>query len=179
MHIGLFGLSGSGKSFLIREFVKKHPDYLGLSASDLIKQAGQDTNYETINKSKVEKNQSYLIYKYELIRKQTENTIIELHNVVETTEGASWIKEDVLLSLKLEQVAFLNTPPQLILENRKIDKSKKRPESNLIKTKDLQRLSIENLKNIYSTFDIYLLSKETGITQLEELIYSGTPTKSH
>ena len=57
MHIGIFGISGTGKTTLTQAFLQDKLDYFGTSASSLIANAGNDINYKLLNQDKISRNQ--------------------------------------------------------------------------------------------------------------------------
>ncbi|WP_241001191.1 ATP-binding protein, partial [Pseudomonas viridiflava] len=84
MHIALFGVAGSGKSTLTKDLVSTNPEYVGLSASTLLKQIGRPIEISKIGNDSLSINQRQLITAYTSLKKTNKNTIVEFHAVIET-----------------------------------------------------------------------------------------------
>lgn len=143
MIIGLFGLSGSGKSYLSQNFKKKYSHFHCTSASNLLREASRPTSIEVLNNAELENNQKVLSNLIQQLNLKYKNLFIELHAVIEEKNGKTYaVKEDILRSFQLDQIYILDIPPIKILNQRKLDKSKYRPLvtlGDLIKLQQLQK----------------------------------------
>ena len=178
MHIGIFGVSGTGKTTLTQAFLQDKPDYFGTSASYLIASAGNDTSYKLLNKEKISSNQDTLINKYNELKINHPNTIIELHNIIELGDGISLIPPEVLLALNLDFIFFLYTEPGEILKRRILDKNKIRKIVTRVELKKIQELSLKHLTSIFGETNIHVLSGEDAAKQLNYILDS-LPEKVH
>src|SRR5690606_38523064 len=125
MIIGLFGLSGSGKSYLSQNFKKKYSHFHCTSASNLLREASRPTSIEVLNNAELENNQKVLSNLIQQLNLKYKNLFIELHAVIEEKNGKTYaVKEDILRSFQLDQIYILDIPPIKILNQRKLDKSK-------------------------------------------------------
>jgi len=163
MFIGLFGLSGSGKSYLSQNFKKKHPYFYCTSASNLLREASRPTSIEVLNNVELNNNQKVLSKLIQQLDLKYDNLFIELHAVIEEKNGKAYaVKEDILQSFQLDQVYILDRLPAQILKQRKLDKSKHRPPVTVEDLIKLQQLQKEILTQAFC-------NKVKAITNLEEL----------
>ena len=61
MIIGVFGLSGVGKTTLVRKYTSANNDVIGFSASAMIKNHGGVVNYDSLTENTVQENQKILL----------------------------------------------------------------------------------------------------------------------
>ncbi|WP_019361100.1 AAA family ATPase [Pseudomonas asplenii] len=107
MHIALFGVAGSGKSTLTKELVSTNPEYVGLSASALLKQIGRPIEISNIGSDSLSINQQQLITAYASLKQASENTIVEFHAVIETENKEFWVPIEVLRQLNPDLIFLL------------------------------------------------------------------------
>lgn len=163
MIIGLFGLSGSGKSYLSQNFKKKYPHFHCTSASNLLRKASRPTSIDVLDNAELDNNQKILSKLIQQLNLKYKNLFIELHAVIEEKNGKTYaVKEDILRSFQLDQIYILDIPPIKILKQRKLDKSKYRPPVTLEDLIRLQKLQNEILTRVF-------FSKVKAITTLEKL----------
>ncbi|MGZ8556387.1 MAG: ATP-binding protein [Sulfuricurvum sp.] len=172
MHIGIFGISGTGKTTLAQAFLQDKLDYFGTSASSLIANAGNDINYKLLNQDKISRNQKALINKYDELKIDHPNTIIELHNVIEIDDDLSLIPSEVLLDLNLDLIFFLYTEPDEILKRRILDKKKPRKIITREELKRIQELSLEHLTSTFGSKNVHVLSGSAAAEQLNNFLNS-------
>ncbi|MCX7097708.1 MAG: AAA family ATPase [Methylococcales bacterium] len=173
MHIGVFGISGTGKTTLTKSFLHDKLDYFGTSASYLIASAGNEINYKSLNNDKISRNQEILINQYNELKNVHPNTIIELHNVIEVDAGLSWIPPEVLLALSLDYVFFLYTEADEILKRRILDATKSRKITTPQELKTIQDLSLENLISVFGESYVHILSGVDAVKQLNNILDSS------
>jgi adenylate kinase len=149
MKVGIVGLSGVGKSYLVTEYLRNNNKYSTIKASTLIAQAKQTVELNKLTTAAVDLNQQALIEGFKAFCDKNEFVIIELHNVIETPTGIIYINDDVLLGLKLDAVCFLIRPPAQLLAQRLNDKSRNRRN---IKLDDMAELQKEALSKFTATF---------------------------
>ena len=156
MKIGVFGLSGVGKSFLTNRILSHSSDFVVTSASKLIKQASHKILLKDLNSPVVKENQSVLINEFECFCKINRNksVIIELHNVIETRDDVIQIENDVFYNLKLDVAFFITRPPEVILNHRLQDKSRIRANKTVAEINQLQESALSRFKNTFSDIDI-------------------------
>ena len=156
MRIGIFGLSGVGKSFLTNEIVSQNLDYVVTSASKLIKQASHKILLDELNSPVVKENQSILINEFESFCKihKNQSVIVELHNVIETIDDLIQIEDDVFDNLKLDVAFFITRPPEVIFNHRLQDKSRIRANKTIAEITQLQECSLNRFKNTFTHINI-------------------------
>lgn len=163
MIIGLFGLSGSGKSYLSQNFKNKYPYFHCTSASNLLREASRPTSVEVLDNAELDNNQKVLSKLIQQLNLKYDNLLIELHAVIEEKNGKAYaVKEDILQSFQLDQVYILDIPPVQILKQRKLDKSKHRSPVTVEDLIRLQKLQKEILTRVFC-------NKVKAITSLEEI----------
>lgn len=172
MHIGVFGISGTGKTTLTQAFLQDKPDYFGTSASYLIANAGNNIDHKSLNREKISKNQDVLINKYNKLKTNYPNTIIELHNVIEVDDGLSLIPPKVLLDLNLDLIFFLYTESDEILKRRILDKNKARKIVSREELKRIQELSLEHLISTFGSKNVHVVSGSDAAKQLNNFLNS-------
>lgn len=172
MHIGIFGISGTGKTTLTNDFLHDKPGFFGTSASYLIANAGNDINYKSLNQDKISRNQDDLIIKYNELKIEHQNTILELHNVIEIGSGLSLIQPEILLALNLDIIFFLYTKPDEILKRRILDKTKSRKIITEKELSEIQELSLKNLISIFGEEKVHILSGDNVVKQIDNVLSS-------
>lgn len=148
MIVGLFGISGSGKTHLASSFYAKY-DVITTRASQIIERYGHEIEYHRLNKNVLDKNQSILIQGLEKLNASNPNKviIIELHNIIETPEGLTDIDPQVLHDLNLKAVCFLDVPVELLYSRRMNDSIRNRPAKSLQELEALQSKSRRRFKD--------------------------------
>ncbi|MND81940.1 hypothetical protein D3C80_737520 [compost metagenome] len=150
MIIGLFGLSGSGKTFIRQKFQKAHKDFKCYSASELLKEANRPIDRFSLNPKTLDENQFKLV---QVLKEKSmnNNIFIELHSIIEQNDCSSYfVKKDILLSFNLDYIFLLDTHPKDLLSQRRLDKSKERPPLSIEKLEELSLKQKEYLKEIFN-----------------------------
>ena len=182
MIVGLFGISGSGKTYLNDKIKSYIPDLITTRASDLLKINGGEIKLQNLNKDNITNNQELLSDSLSKLATSNKDKtiIIELHNIIETLSGLSEINDDDLDALSLDAAIFIDRETNLILSNRKNDKSKQRldkskKEIHILSKKSLHKFEeffserkipflIWNDENVYSIIKFILDTKNTSRT---------------
>ena len=169
MIVGLFGVSGSGKTHLSSSLCAKY-DILSVRASQIIEIYGHEIEYHRLNKNVLDKNQSILIYGLKRLKENNPDKIIiiELHNIIETPEGVVDIEPKILYSLNLKAVCFLDVKVELLYSHRMNDKIKNRPNKNLQELESLQSKSRLRFEEDFRHSKItYTILKDNPLQELE------------
>lgn len=162
MHIGLYGLSGSGKSHLSQKLRETHKDYIFISASSLIKNTGHEISPDRLSPPSIARNQEILAREITTLTKNHGKTLLELHAVIETSNGIELIDPAILASFPLDKIYYLNTRPEEIKKRRDLDKSKRRAPISIEKIQLMQNITIDSLVKAYGNDNIEFVSSENA-----------------
>lgn len=161
--VGLFGLSGVGKSFFSEKLIQEESNFTCVKASDLIKFASGEILYENLNKQNVDRNQQILSREFASFRANHPNKsiLIELHNVIETPLNIEFLRGEVFETLMLTHVVFLQLAPKKLYQQRLNDASKVRRLSGIDELKSLQDWSKNLCLKTFASRKIPLLVLES------------------
>lgn len=171
MHIGIFGLSGSGKTTLTSRLARLDKRFAVVSASSLIKHRGGMIQYDELGRNRVFSNQNVLVDAYREFKTIHQDTIIELHSVIESEEGIIEIELKVLRGLELDLAFFLKMEPSLISERRRLDLKKKRRVADALELGCLQEQAIEICQFALGE-KLIIVSGETAFYEVKETLLS-------
>lgn len=166
MHLGLFGLSGSGKTTLATMVANRNPEFSTTSASKLIRDFGGTITYDLLTAVNVKSNQEILALAYSQYRREHFNTLIELHVLIETEEGIELVDQDTILKLNLDAAFFLKVAPDIIVERRRADFTKKRRVASVAELADLQDISLNHLQVIFNN-QVIVTAESDAIMRIE------------
>lgn len=156
MIIGLFGISGSGKTFTTSALSNKRNDIITFRASQIIAKYRDTIDYKLLSETVVDENQRFLIEGLKLIKAEYPNKviIIELHNIIETPTGPIKVGVDVFKQLNIDKSFFLKIESKDLYAQRVQDTSRNRPikpESVLL---DFQNMSLDYFDEIFTKLAI-------------------------
>lgn len=155
--IGLFGISGSGKTHLARRIVEMRPDILRVSASTLLKSAHRTTGerLRTADAERVIDNQNALASALREWRHAHEHhpVLLEAHALIDNDRELVEVPVEAIRGLDLAAILSIEADPVEIVERRRTD-DRYRP----VRTVDeLERQQARSLELAHS------LSKQLGI----------------
>lgn len=138
--VGLFGLSGVGKSFFSEKIKVGMRDFTCARASDLIKLARGEVFFNKLNRTMVQRNQQILSKEFAAFKVShpNKNILIELHNIIETPEGIEFLGGEVFDKFELTHVVFLQLEPDILYQQRLNDTGKTRRHSSVSELRFLQ-----------------------------------------
>ncbi len=150
MIIGVFGISGVGKTTLCEKLPARFQDIKVYSASQLIKLYDGEISFNKLSRSNVDSNQLKLISVVNELKKKSPRFlyVLELHNIIETESEDIYIPKRVFESLEVNKVIFLCKEPAEILTQRLLG-TKKRSLKNIESIDDLQNKSLSYLMEIF------------------------------
>lgn len=163
MHIGIYGVSGSGKSSLTKMLIQAHPDYISLSASKIIKESGSEISLDYLSSSTVSANQNVLAVAMKHIAERVDNVFFELHAVIETRDSVESIDPRLLAGLPLDKIYYLDTSPVEVLYRRNSDTQKRRKHVSLEEIELLQRMTVDLLYEAYGANAVEFVRSENAV----------------
>jgi adenylate kinase len=144
LRVGLFGISGVGKSHLGRRIVAARPDVLHLVASTLLKDAHQVTGeaLRTASADAVTRNQSVLADLINQVAAHRPHAaiVLDAHSVIDNDAGLVPVPYEAIEPIGLSAFLFLRDNPAAIVERRK-DPSRRRPDRSVTELAAQQELA--------------------------------------
>jgi len=131
--ICLTGVSGVGKGYTAKKYCELKPSTIHLVASDILK-AELKQEKETLRasqKDKLENNQKILVkaFKRSLEKLPSDIAVIfDCHMLIDNNHGLVQIPLHVFKDTNISQMVFIYDAPSVILERRKSDIGRVRPE---------------------------------------------------
>ncbi|MCA3897345.1 AAA family ATPase [Vibrio vulnificus] len=162
MIIGVFGISGVGKTTICTNLQNTMTNVVRVSASEIIRKYGGLVDYEVLSKSNLDTNQKLLVEGVKMLKNSNQTLpnpatyLLELHNVLETPNGLQKIGVDVFRELSLDWVVFLAKPESEIATQRLMDSMRVRVESSVGELRTLQLLAKQHFESTFSFLDIPL-----------------------
>jgi len=144
-NFALVGLSGVGKSRLISS-IQDDIEFQTLSASNLIKAEKEvGTDHDDLKNHDIKDNQRLLIdgFKRAKANNNQDITVLDGHTIIETPNGLIEISSDVFKEIGIKHFIFLVEDPEIILERRAKDSSRKRSVASLAELVEYQRRALE------------------------------------
>lgn len=124
--VGIFGVSGVGKTTLINHVIAQHPHWICVSAGSLIQESQRDIARDalrSLSNEEILKNQEAIVLG---IRQKREGVVAELllldaHLILDAGIDLFEIPLDVIGRLYLDAIVFVEDVPEHVLERRKAD----------------------------------------------------------
>lgn len=160
MIIGVFGISGVGKTTIVKNFLSFHKHIVGFSASQLIKTYGGVIDRKKITKNDAKLNQIILLDA--VTRYQKENTkplILEMHNIIEARNGIINI-DNIFSSLIVDAACFIYKDPSIIATQRANDSEKERKNTPAADIELLQEKSLLLFERRFSKIKTLVIKNE-------------------
>lgn len=144
--IGIFGLSGVGKSYHSSEIKEHLTDFIFIKASDLLRTRRAEVEFNNLNKDTVILNQLILLEEISKVRMLNDdvNILIELHNIIELPSGIEVLKNDMFKVMKLKKAIFIEISPVALHGQRIKDLTRNRKSLSIIELYELQKVSKTN-----------------------------------
>lgn len=155
--IGLFGISGSGKTHLARSIVKIRPEMLRISASTLLKSAHRSTGeiLRTADAERVVDNQNALPRALRKWRDTHERRpiLLEAHALIDNDRELVEVPFEVLRTIGLAAILSIEADPAEIAARRRQD-DRERPVRTIDELQRQQTRSLELTRSLSQRLDI-------------------------
>lgn len=144
--VAVLGISGVGKSTMVRSFVEKYPAVLSVSASELLKHQLSENNSEklrTAASTTVLANQNHLAMAFTDFRGASydKNIIFDGHSIIDNEEGVIVIPTSIYEAIDPSIIIFIEEAPATIAVRRQADSSRQRPKRRTQELGAQQRLA--------------------------------------
>lgn len=177
--IALAGLSGAGKTTLIRQVVDESK-VVHLSTSELIKTQIKvenvvDKTSEALRTGNIANNQDRLITAFTAIAPSiTEHIILGCHTIIDTPTGIQEIPIEVFKTIKITDFLFLSVDPMELYQRREKDMLRSRPIRTIEELESQQKIGLELAHQIAEAlcilfFDIGAAPEEQLLSILQSL----------
>jgi adenylate kinase len=154
----VFGVSGVGKSTMLRRFVAQRPDWLHVIASDVLQQlAAEDTESLLTSESPtILENQFRLIEAINVVRLRDPNKklLLDAHNVIDTGRALYQIPSNIIKNLSPDLIVCIWDDVKAIQQRSESAIDKIRPRRSLAQWAAYQKEVLETCKNYQSDLAI-------------------------
>ena len=154
------GVSGVGKTQMIKRFVAEHHEYIHLEASKLIKQAINAQTSEQLRllpREKILKNQYLLLQELTRYKQQYNRIILDGHLLISNDKEIIPIPLDIVKRIEPYKIILIEGDPNEIFLHRLNDLQKKYPKQTIIeieKTQNfLEKITIKYCKELKVDFN--------------------------
>lgn len=154
------GVSGVGKTEMIKRFVADHHDYVHIEASKFIKQGINAQTSEQIRllpKEQIIKNQYFLLKELSKYKQKHQRIILDGHLVIYNNQELVPIPLDVVKDIAPHNLILIQGNAQDIISHRISDPHKNRPNQTADEIEEsqqfLEQIAINYCKEICIRFD--------------------------
>lgn len=170
------GVSGVGKTTVIDKYRKIH-DFQYLSASTLISNASgishSSESGERLRTSDIDENQIKLLDGFHESRDPERNcVVVDGHTVIDSPSGFIYIDPKIFQEMNATCIVTLVGSPVEILDRRKYDRSRVRPERSLEQIENYQREAILHASLISWELGIPVINIPVRNTDILDLLIS-------
>lgn len=155
------GISGVGKTTIIRRFVKEHSDYFHVEASKLIKQRIRAETSEQIRvlpKNKVLMNQSLLIEELSRYKDKYSQIILDGHLLIDNSKELIPIPLKIVKQIAPQNIILIQGNSHEIFSHRINDTCKDHPNQTVAEIERIQSylkyITLNYCKELSVKFDI-------------------------
>ncbi len=165
LRIGVFGVSGVGKTTLIKRVAAQFPQkILHLQGSELIKEAMNEKvtseDIRLISEEDIQNNQEKMIQEYwrKIDHTCVEAVIFDGHCVIDNGHEFVKIPSVVIKDLNLSHLVFVHDNPKSIFHRRINDAERSRPYWTIQKLSELQEVALDVCDQYRRDLEISLLT---------------------
>lgn len=157
--MAVFGISGVGKTTLIKDFLQKSEGWSHIQAGSLIKSICQNTDRDKLRLSGKElilSNQKLMVTAFwqKIQFENLSKVIFDGHSIIDTGTELLAIPIEIIEALKPTKIVFVRNDPALILDRRLNDVSRDRPVITLDNINKHQDFALETANNYSAILDI-------------------------
>lgn len=146
----IFGVSGVGKTTACADYVARHPNYIAISASELLKNAKLTTREKlrTAKAEEIRANQRILVESLRVFRDSHPGRpiLLDAHAIVDNDLELVCVPTEVIRELQPAILILLEAPPEQVAARRAAD-SRRRPNRSIIEIKteiEQERLAVQS-----------------------------------
>lgn len=148
------GLSGVGKTTMIKAFVNKNEGYVFVTASSLLAQKTKTEDTDALRRGSTDNivhNQQHIVRAFAEYRAANvkSNIIIDGHVIIDNDQGIVEVPYHVIAALNPDKVIVIVSEPEDIISRRKNDENRIRPDRTKLGVHQQQTLSLRKA-NEYS-----------------------------
>jgi adenylate kinase len=178
------GISGVGKTHLIRAVLGQLKDALTWRASEMIAEARQVFDPEqlrTLAPTELQQSQELLVAGFATRRRMFTNELVLLdaHSVIDTNEGLFDIPVVIVARLKTTGIIHVTDEPGRIYERRSADRERVRPSRSVAQLEVYQSRSIANCESYCSMLHVPLTLVHAGDENAFERTIRGIVEAGH
>ena len=157
--VAVFGISGVGKTTLIKSFLQKSEGWSHIQAGSLIKSIRQNTDRDKLRLSGKElilSNQKLMVAAFwqKIQFENLSKVIFDGHSIIDAGTELLAIPIEIIEALKPTKIVFVRNDPALILDRRLNDVSRDRPVITLNDINKHQDFALETANNYSATLNI-------------------------
>lgn len=177
-NIAVFGVSGVGKSTLIKSFILNEPSWGHIQAGELIKSELKNTAHDKLRAVSSEvliKNQFLIVDAFwrEIDDKKLSKIIFDGHSIIDTGAETIKVPTDIIKALKPTKLVFIKADPKIILDRRLKDTSRDRPILSIQKINEQQDMALEQFKLYAKELKLpNLILKNEFITEFSKFCFN-------
>jgi adenylate kinase len=162
---GVFGVSGVGKSTLLRRFTAIHLDFEYVSASALLKRATEkdDARLRDAPPDQIQRNQELLVREFSSFRQAIphRHILLDAHSVIDGENGLTPVPLEIIRAFQPVRLIFVHDAPERIVGRRRAD-IRARPERTARFLSKYQQFSLSTCEAYAAELGIELITVEAG-----------------
>jgi adenylate kinase len=162
----VFGISGVGKSDLIKRFTKLHSEWSHVAASDLIVRVRNESRdaLRLLSREEIIENQRKVgeAIRQERLSRPKENLIVDAHSVIDNDCELVPVPTSAISFLSPTTMVFVYDDPEQILARRQADVSRRRAIRSLKEIAKEQEAALSNAREYSSELNVALHPVRSG-----------------
>jgi adenylate kinase len=164
-----FGVSGVGKSTMLRNYVASHKHWLHIVASEVLSDVTQQTS-ETLRmagKDRIQLNQQLAVKRIAAIRAEHGecNVLLDAHSVIDNGEELIRVPASAIKELQPNLLLLIWDDPSKIKGRRENATDRPRPERTISQIDDYQKAVHETCESYQRLLGVRLILVKAGDTE--------------